>query len=86
MLTLSKLNVFFRDRTSGQLKKDFISVVDNGFAEQLNSPLMQMCLAWLLNLLKLDKVCQISFAKYHSKRNFVERAHAEEIRITWAFF
>ena len=29
----------------------------------------------------LDKICQTSFAEYHSKRNFVERAHAEENRM-----
>ena len=58
MLTLSKHNVFFRDRTLGQLKKEFISVIENGFAEQPNRTLTQMCLAWLLNLLKLNKVCQ----------------------------
>ena len=53
-------------------------VVDNGPAEQPCSPLVQMCLSRLLNLLKLDKICQTSFAEYHSKRNFVERAHAVE--------
>lgn len=37
-----------------------------------------MCLARLLTFLKLEKVTQISFAEYHSKRNFVERVHAEE--------
>lgn len=39
-----------------------------------------MCTVRLLNFLKLDKVSQISFAEYHSKRNFVERVHAEENR------
>ena len=43
--------------------------------------LVQMCLARLLKFLKLDKACQTSFAEYHSKRNFVERAHAEENRV-----
>ena len=33
------------------------------------------------NFLKLDKITQVSFAEYHSKRNFVERAHAEENRV-----
>ena len=31
-----------------------------------------MCLVRLLNFLKLNKVTQISFAEYHSKRNLVE--------------
>ena len=35
-------------------------------------------MARLLKLLKLDRIGQISFAEYHSKRNFVERVHAEE--------
>lgn len=40
-----------------------------------------MCLIRLLNLLKLRKVVQVSFAEYNSKRNFVERVHAEENRV-----
>ena len=30
-------------------------------------------------VLKLYKISQISFAEYHSKRNFVECVHADEI-------
>ncbi len=37
-----------------------------------------MWLSRLLHFLKLDSVSQISFAEYHSKRNFVERVHAAE--------
>lgn len=40
-----------------------------------------MCLVRLLNFLKLNKITQLSFAEYHSKRNFVERVHAEENRV-----
>ena len=29
----------------------------------------------------LDKICQTSFAEYHSKRNYVKRAHAKENRM-----
>ena len=31
--------------------------------------------------LNLERVSQVSFAEYHSKRNFVERVHAEEHRV-----
>ena len=81
LLTITELDPFFRDVTTGQLKKEFVFVVDNGPAEQPSSPLVKMCLARLLRFLKLDKICQMSFAEYHSKRNFVERAHAEENRV-----
>ena len=47
-------------------------MVDNGPAEQPCSPLVKMCLARLLRFMKLDRICQISFAEYHSERNFVE--------------
>lgn len=53
-------------------------VVDNGPAEQPSSPLVQMSLVRLLKLLDLDKVTQVSFAEYHSKRNFVEHVHSQE--------
>ena len=62
------------------MKKQFTFVVDNGPSEQPSSPLAQMCLVRLLFFLKLDKITQCSFAAYHSKRNYVERAHAEENR------
>ena len=55
--------------------------MDNGPAEQPSSSLVQMCLVWLLNFLKLEKISQVSFAEYHTKRNFVERAHVEENRV-----
>ena len=40
-----------------------------------------MCLVRLLMFLNLEKVTQVSFAEYHSKRNYVERVHAEENRV-----
>lgn len=38
-------------------------------------------LVTLLRLVNLDKVTQVSFAEYHSKRNYVERVHAKENRV-----
>ena len=78
LLTLPALDKFFCDQVSGKLKREFVFIVDNGPAEQPASCLVQMCLIRLLKLLKLTKIKQISFAEYHSKRNFVERVHAEE--------
>lgn len=72
------LDHHFRDEETGQLKKEFIFLVDNGPQEKPSSPLVQMCMARLMGLLKLHKISQLSFAEYHSKRNFVERVHSEE--------
>ncbi len=66
---------------SGKLKKEFTFIVDNGPAEQPSCPLVRMCLVHLLKFLNLEKVTQVSFAEYHSKRNYVERVHAEENRV-----
>lgn len=60
------------------LKSIFIFIVDKGPAEQPSSTLVQMLLIRLLRILNLDKITQVSFAEYHSKRNFVERVHAIE--------
>ena len=81
LLSLSELDVFFRDSRTHELRKEWVFVVDNGPAEQPNCFLVKMCLVRLLNFLKLDKICQVSFAEYHSKRNFVEQVHAEENRV-----
>ena len=67
-----------RDHLTGWLRKEFILVVDNWPAEQPSSPMVPMSLARLLKFLNLDKICQTLFAEYHSKRYFVERAHAKE--------
>ncbi len=81
LLANPALDHFFRDRVTGGLKKELTFVVDNGPQEKPSNPLVQMCMARLLKLLKLHRICQISFAEYHSKRNFVERVHAEENRV-----
>ena len=81
LLTLAVLDPFFRNLTTGQLKDEFTFIVDNGPAEQPSSPLVQMSLIRLLKVLNLKKIVQVSFAEYHSKRNFVERVHAEENRV-----
>ena len=81
LLTITALDTFFRNPTTGKLKKRFTFVVDNGPAEQPSSAMVQMCLVRMMNFLKLDKVTQVSFSEYHSKRNFVERVHAEENRV-----
>ena len=78
LLTLPSLDSLFRNPSSGKLKEEFILVVDNGPSEQPSSPIVQMLLARLLKFLKLKKIIQVSFAEYHSKRNFVERVHAIE--------
>ena len=71
----------FRDEVSSGLKKDITFIVDNGPQERPSNALVQMCMIRLLQLLKLHRICQVSFAEYHSKRNFVERVHAEENRV-----
>ena len=81
MLTLPALDDLFRDRNTGKIRREWIFVVDNGPAEQPKSPLVKMCLVRLLNFLRLHRITQVSFAEYHSKRNFVERVHAEENRV-----
>lgn len=81
LLSLPELDTFFRYSITHTLKKEFVFVVDNGPAEQPSGSLVQMCLVRLLKFLKLHKITQVSFAEYHSKRNFVERAHAEENRV-----
>ena len=40
-----------------------------------------MYLVCLLRFLNLEKVTKVSFAEYHSKRNYVERVNAEENRV-----
>ena len=75
-MTLPSLDSFFRNPSTGKLKDEIILVVDNGPSEQPSSPLVQMLLVRLLKFLKLKKIVQVSFAEYHSKRNFVERVHS----------
>jgi len=77
LLVQPSLDRFFRNPETGQIKENFVFIVDNGPAEQPSSSMVQMCLARLCNFLNLDKVIQVSFAEYHSKRNFVERVHPQ---------
>lgn len=85
LLSLPCLDKFFRDDlTDDQLKDEFIFVVDNGPSECPSSILVKMCLVRFMLYLNLRKVIQLSFAEYHSKRNFVERVHAEENRALYS--
>ena len=81
LVSIPALDQFFRDKDTGSLKKELTFVVDNGPSEQPCCPLVKMCMARLLQFLKLEKITQVSFAEYHSKRNYVERVHAEENRV-----
>ena len=81
LLTLPALDEFFRDENTGKLKAEWVFVVDNGPAEQPSSKLVQFCLVHLLNYLRTHNIVQVSFAEYHSKRNYVEPVHAEENRV-----
>ena len=69
------LDLYFRNPETGRLKENFSFIVDNGQSEQPSSNLVQMTLVRLCDFLNLDKVVQVSFAEYQSKRNFVERVH-----------
>ncbi|XP_060592863.1 uncharacterized protein LOC132747483 [Ruditapes philippinarum] len=69
---------FFRNPDSGEFKKDFVFVVDNGPSTAPNNLIVKMCLLRLFHFLKLRSLCQVSYAEYNSKRNPVERVHAEE--------
>ena len=71
------LDLYFRNPETGRLKENFSFIVDNGQSEQPSSNLVQMTLVRLCDFLNLDKVVQVSFAEYQSKRNFVERVHPE---------
>ena len=78
LMTMPEFDIMFRNPITGRLKTTLINVVDNGPAEQPASPLVQMLLIRMQKFLKLKKAVQVSFAEYHSKRNFVERVHAQE--------
>ena len=78
LVTNPALDSLFRDPDTGNLKQEFIFIVDNGPSEAPSNSMVRMCLVRLLQFLKLHKVVQVSFAEYHSKRNYVERVHAVE--------
>ena len=84
LLTVPALDEFFRDAVTGELKKVFLFVVNNGPQERPQNYLVQKCMVRILKLLKLDKITQVSFIEYHSKRNFVERVHAKENRLLFS--
>ena len=69
----------FPNWQTGKLKEIMGFIVDNGPSEAPSNLLVQMLLVWLLNFLDLDKVR--SFAKYLSKRNFVEHVHTVENKV-----
>ena len=77
------LDLHFWDKSTGKLKIDFMLVADNGPAEQPSCPIVQNDV--LLHLIGLHKGTQESFTEYHSKRNFVEKVHAESRVLSWAF-
>ena len=67
----------FRNAKTGKLKQNFIFIVDNGPSEQPSSTMVQLSLVRLCKFLNIDRVVQVSFAEYNSKRNFVERVHPQ---------
>ncbi len=79
--TLPTMVEKFQDPGTKGLVKNMLFVVDNGPGEQPSSPMVQMLLVRLKHLLGLSSVGQVSFAEYNSKRNFVERVHAEENKV-----
>ena len=77
LLVQPSLDRFFRNSETGALKNNFVFIVVNGPSEQPSSSMVQICLARLCKLLNLDRVTQVSFAEYNSKRNFVKRVHPQ---------
>ena len=69
------LDAVFRNPVTGNLKKNLISIVDNGPPEAPSNPLVKMWLVCLAKPLKLKTITQKSFAEYHSKRNPIEHVH-----------
>ena len=77
LMTQPSLDSYFRNTETGRLKENFSFIVDNGQSEQPSSHLVQMTLVRFGKFLNLDRVSQISFSEYNSKRNFVERMHPQ---------
>ncbi|CAB4026118.1 Hypothetical predicted protein [Paramuricea clavata] len=80
LLSNPALDEYFRNSDTGKLKEHFIFIVDNGPSEAPSNSLVKMWLVRLARILQLKSITQKSFAKYHSKRNPVERVHAVENR------
>ena len=72
MLTLPELDEYFRCPSTKQLKEEFIFVVDNGSSEARSNMAVKMCMARLVNVLKIKKCVQVLYAEYHSKLNPAE--------------
>jgi hypothetical protein len=79
LMTLPSLDSFFRNPSTGRLKDVLVSVVDNGVGMP-RSPIVKMLLVRLRRLLGIEKIIQVAFAEYHSKRNPVERVHAQHTK------
>ena len=77
LLVQPSLDRVFRNPETGALKNNFVFIVVNGPSEQPSSSMVQICLARLCKLLNLDRVTQVSFAEYNSKRNLVKRVHPQ---------
>jgi hypothetical protein len=71
------LDKYFRNPDTGKIKENFTFIVDNGPSEQPSSSMVQMSLVRLSKFLKVDRIMQVAFAEYNSKRNFVERVHPQ---------
>ena len=78
LLSVPSLDAYFRNPKTGKLKEIISFVVDNGPSEAPSNLLVKLLLVRLRKMLNVDKVTQISFAEYLSKRNYVERVHAVE--------
>ncbi|CAG2257070.1 unnamed protein product [Mytilus edulis] len=66
------------ESVTGQLKKKWLFVVDNGPSEAPASSVVRMHLVRLVNFLAYDSVTQISFEKLNSKDNPAGRPYASE--------
>ncbi|CAG2190070.1 unnamed protein product [Mytilus edulis] len=78
LLSIPALDIFFRNQETGNIRKKWIFVVDNGPSEAPASTVVRMLLVRLVNFLNLEKATQISFEKLNSKDNPAERPHASE--------
>ena len=72
---------FFRNPKTGKLKEIISFVVDYRRSEAPSNALVKLLLVRLRKILNIDKVAQISFAEYLSKRNYVECIHAVECNL-----
>ncbi|CAG2238825.1 unnamed protein product [Mytilus edulis] len=78
LLSIPALDIFFRNQETGNIRKKWIFVVDNGPSKAPASTVVRLLLVRLVNFLNLEKATQISFEKLNSKDNPAERPHASE--------